>query len=101
MAYEMRISDWSSDVCSSDLNMRRGRLETVVDRDVASRIGKDADRVESHPVGIPSPAGRPQERVRFQLLARFEVHNDSVIHAFNPLVELGRASCTDSVCQYV
>src|SRR3546814_2280315 len=25
-AYEMRISDWSSDVCSSDLVMRRGRV---------------------------------------------------------------------------
>src|SRR3546814_16270869 len=24
-AYEMRISDWSSDVCSSDLRARRGR----------------------------------------------------------------------------
>src|SRR3546814_5020846 len=24
-AYEMRISDWSSDVCSSDLQMRRQR----------------------------------------------------------------------------
>src|SRR3546814_11409243 len=24
-AYEMRISDWSSDVCSSDLALRRGR----------------------------------------------------------------------------
>src|SRR3546814_1890097 len=24
-AYEMRISDWSSDVCSSDLQARRGR----------------------------------------------------------------------------
>src|SRR3546814_5753556 len=26
-AYEMRISDWSSDVCSSDLVPRRGKLE--------------------------------------------------------------------------
>src|SRR3546814_5424046 len=25
-AYEMRISDWSSDVCSSDLPQRQGRL---------------------------------------------------------------------------
>src|SRR3546814_4855315 len=25
-AYEMRISDWSSDVCSSDLPLRRGRV---------------------------------------------------------------------------
>src|SRR3546814_2817518 len=26
-AYEMRISDWSSDVCSSDLSFRRSALE--------------------------------------------------------------------------
>src|SRR3546814_5589757 len=26
-AYEMRISDWSSDVCSSDLVSQRGRLQ--------------------------------------------------------------------------
>src|SRR3546814_15102177 len=26
-AYEMRISDWSSDVCSSDLGTRRGKTE--------------------------------------------------------------------------
>src|SRR3546814_19007196 len=25
-AYEMRISDWSSDVCSSDLDVRKGRV---------------------------------------------------------------------------
>src|SRR3546814_7711004 len=25
-AYEMRISDWSSDVCSSDLNLRKGQV---------------------------------------------------------------------------
>src|SRR3546814_10541346 len=31
-AYEMRISDWSSDVCSSDL--RRKAVETFVDRHV-------------------------------------------------------------------
>src|SRR3546814_7159113 len=33
-AYEMRISDWSSDVCSSDLGMReghRGLLTTITD----------------------------------------------------------------------
>src|SRR3546814_6305688 len=27
-AYEMRISDWSSDVCSSDLPLAAGRIET-------------------------------------------------------------------------
>src|SRR3546814_3484400 len=29
-AYEMRISDWSSDVCSSDLSARRNRDEETV-----------------------------------------------------------------------
>src|SRR3546814_7156336 len=31
-AYEMRISDWSSDVCSSDLHSRHGRAGFVVPR---------------------------------------------------------------------
>src|SRR3546814_2964762 len=30
-AYELRISDWSSDVCSSDLQMRRGLIGLVRD----------------------------------------------------------------------
>src|SRR3546814_3129626 len=38
-AYEMRISDWSSDVCSSDLNLT-GMIETM-------RAGQDAVRSEA------------------------------------------------------
>src|SRR3546814_17710463 len=34
----MRISDWSSDVCSSDLCRRRFGAEVTADRDEASRI---------------------------------------------------------------
>src|SRR3546814_3391622 len=30
-AYEMRISDWSSDVCSSDLHPACGAIEPVID----------------------------------------------------------------------
>src|SRR3546814_9025034 len=41
-AYEMRISDWSSDVCSSDL----GRQARLVDRqDAEARRGVYGDRV--------------------------------------------------------
>src|SRR3546814_2313478 len=35
-AYELRISDWSSDVCSSDLN-RQWPPRRIVDRDVPAR----------------------------------------------------------------
>src|SRR3546814_2794140 len=52
-AYEMRISDWSSDVCSSDLPLKRRRLtgeaavEQRVDRglDVQLRLD-DADLLQ-------------------------------------------------------
>src|SRR3546814_10123865 len=50
-AYEMRISDWSSDVCSSDLIVGhlteilvaaadRGRGQIVVEHDLAEGIGQ-------------------------------------------------------------
>src|SRR3546814_8507180 len=40
-AYEMRISDWSSDVCSSDLNQRLGvvgLVEITADRFLVRRL---------------------------------------------------------------
>src|SRR3546814_2279148 len=49
-AYEMRISDWSSDVCSSDLNDRGCRARVVRDvRELAraqERHGRDGDDAE-------------------------------------------------------
>src|SRR3546814_8093545 len=36
-AYEMRISDWSSDVCSSDLN--RGDVELVAAKSIRRHVG--------------------------------------------------------------
>src|SRR3546814_3755447 len=36
-AYEMRISDWSSDVCSSDLVIVAGRRQEALDRAIAGR----------------------------------------------------------------
>src|SRR3546814_2319690 len=57
-AYEMRISDWSSDVCSSDLFHARGRIlavDEIPDRPdlVPDRAGEHAlalDLVEPHQV---------------------------------------------------
>src|SRR3546814_5279847 len=43
-AYEMRISDWSSDVCSSDLDPNfdvDGRLADGIGRDLAVRLDGD------------------------------------------------------------
>src|SRR3546814_17733976 len=73
MAYEMRISDWSSDVCASDL--QRGVLAPAFDQDRArafqrgpgvghALVGIDEGRGE-----VPGHAGRVGEQAvgqRFQ-----------------------------------
>src|SRR3546814_6446756 len=39
----MRISDWSSDVCSSDLFLE---LEEIIDREIERRPGRERGRVD-------------------------------------------------------
>src|SRR3546814_4395484 len=79
-AYEMRISDWSSDVCSSDL--------PFVHRAV-------------HPVGRPATL-RSIVKPSFSSRA---VRYRSVSCSWKPisakLNKIGRASCRERVCQYV
>src|SRR3546814_2707094 len=93
-AYEMRISDWSSDVCSSD-------LERLADH-VAAHVGEFRELhvlvgvVPLHPLG-PALQGGDLVRVRYALVGR-------VPAALEPtplVVEIGRASCRERVCQYV
>src|SRR3546814_16778486 len=83
----MRISDWSSDVCSSDL-LAPGFPERAAIGGVALRILRD---------GLcPGPDCRVQ----------------ALVYSSSPLVqgragridaqmEIGRASCRERVCQYV
>src|SRR3546814_1700446 len=71
-AYEMRISDWSSDVCSSDLDPggdkqiedgADGKAADQADRHVALRVlglfGRGRNRVEAH---ISEEDRRSEER---------------------------------------
>src|SRR3546814_1855483 len=86
-AYEMRISDWSSDVCSSDL----GRLAYLADPgafDADSLVGDqlaevaDGDMVD---VRRLVPGDGQQARHRHPAVPQ----------------QIGRASCRERVCQYV
>src|SRR3546814_12866527 len=121
-AYEMRISDWSSDVCSSDLSDRldhaqalaagRGnRLRSGPRSDVQLRAGAQDEPVRGRSgarrsgVGEEkSPAGKPRsdgERYDYaahaQWIGRGPVHAIGVRHPR----EIGRASCRERVGQYV
>src|SRR3546814_594331 len=51
-AYELRISDWSSDVCSSDLTIAVRRVRTA------------ARRARSHPIALGSRRAWPLPHVR-------------------------------------
>src|SRR3546814_6711903 len=53
-AYEMRISDWSSDVCSSDL---LARLDIDANGDLAARFRGEA------PLGMGEVAGDEREQI--------------------------------------
>src|SRR3546814_10200150 len=68
-AYEMRISDWSSDVCSSDLNQHGHGYGGIDDAGAAEqgdqqvgrqRRGQDVDQVVAQQDGAEQP--RSEER---------------------------------------
>src|SRR3546814_5688649 len=61
-AYEMRISDWSSDVCSSDLRILSDADAALAERRKLVKITGDATRKEfdAQQAGFPS-TGRVRE----------------------------------------
>src|SRR3546814_7256612 len=83
-AYEMRISDWSSDVCSSDL-FRLDRGDTLA----AGRVRCVTDQRSSVAVPETDRGGGVITR------AGHQPHRQPV--GF----EIGRASCREKGCQYV
>src|SRR3546814_14100508 len=92
-AYEMRISDWSSDVCSSDLRaawLANRDARARPDRELQSRREGNRRRrraVERPPLDPPAPGDQARLAVGGEAVARDQ--------------EIGRASCRERVCQYV
>src|SRR3546814_6676690 len=76
-AYEMRISDWSSDVCSSDLGVTRNPL--------------------ADPGILGIQAGSSLAVVVAIYVFDVSTLSSYVWFAF----QIGRASCRERVCQYV
>src|SRR3546814_1019785 len=71
-AYEMRISDWSSDVCSSDL-MGHAFQDTIMDTLIRYR----------------------------RMQGNNTLWQPGTDHAGIATQKIGRASCRERVCQYV
>src|SRR3546814_5497794 len=89
-AYELRISDWSSDVCSSDLR------QAATGRSAYGGRGSDMTMTLTILTAIALSAvpilllciGDPKRR-------RSAEKNS------NGMAKIGRASCRERVCQYV
>src|SRR3546814_20236842 len=114
----MRISDWSSDVCSSDLNASGGKVAKVdriewlyiPDPNTAMNalISGEIDYYENPPADLV-PILKQAEGVRVETLD--PLGNQGMLR-FNHLhppfdklqlrqAEIGSASCRERVCQYV
>src|SRR3546814_9974255 len=90
-AYERRISDWSSDVCSSDLFATDTNVVRAVGEIGGPLVDLGREQIDLSLGCVSSVAGHaplcvdPDERIHFAV----EVH------------QIGRASCRERVCQYV
>src|SRR3546814_12445310 len=100
----MRISDWSSDVCSSDLNLNTTPASTVTRNAAAGTIkGLDLDLVVK-------PVKWFDVAVKYTYLdAEYDSYTDPTLGDLSNSrfpnspqhQQIGGASCRGGVCQYV
>src|SRR3546814_10634408 len=101
-AYEMRISEWSSDVCSSDLSGERltpARLRALPD-DAPLIVRDDGGRL----IRLPAARVKPILATLIELYDEQPLQKDGSLRLprwSGVLPELGRASCRETGCQYV
>src|SRR3546814_10415123 len=97
----MRISDWSSDVCSSDLNTPDGVGQGVCALYADERTSDAArEQVEAlmQPLGL---AEWLKDETQFNLVTALSGCGPAYLFRFIDALEIGRASCRERVCQYV
>src|SRR3546814_13794420 len=116
-AYELRIRDWSSDVCSSDL-LDIGKRDTLIVFDYRRyqtdvvEFARQAEARGAHVVLFTDPWMSPiAEIADVVIIASVEVDSpyDSLAPAVaqiealvaHAVVQIGRAPCRERVCQHV
>src|SRR3546814_9974387 len=123
-AYEMRISDWSSDVCSSDLHLivvsslaaREPHLSSYAASKRAGEIAAREVFAGRLTIVRPSVIYGPGDR---ETLAIFKLAGQTLVPSVGKgtgrialihvsdaadvlaALQIGRASCRERVCQYV
>src|SRR3546814_16106719 len=122
-AYEVRISDWSSDVCSSDLDGVEPSVSTVIDGVVIGRSAasffdfNDIERIEvlrgpqgtlfgknSSAGALNVVTGKPDlYDSSLEASASYGTFDDVRLKATGSVVldQIGRAACRERVCRDV
>src|SRR3546814_2946716 len=105
-AYEMRISDWSSDVCSSDL-LFTPEMAGQLDRDrprAATALAPESENIVLAKVREAAAAAGLWVHIGSLGLkdeGGKRWRNRSFIIDGAGAIQIGRASCRERVCQYV
>src|SRR3546814_12933683 len=102
----MRISDWSSDVCSSDLRLEAAGLKAVptgIDHGTITAVAPDFVMEVTTLRRDVSTDGRRATVAFTDDWREDAARRDFTFNALsaNPVTEIGRASCRERVCQYV
>src|SRR3546814_14877760 len=103
-AYEMRISDWSSDVCSSDLGRQQhhGRVEGR--RGLLHQVEQHPDQHGQREQVVPALLDHVEDARQFLAGQAVEVVAGRVgvdLQEQPEIEQIGRASCRERVCKYV
>src|SRR3546814_8176532 len=96
-AYEMRISDWSSDVCSSDLAYPSWYTEGFAELYSTIRFMDDGS---FHVGDVPQSRGAALDFLPDIPLERL-FDTKASLNDIQRYQEIGRASCRERVCQSV
>src|SRR3546814_18780999 len=100
----MRISDWSSDVCSSDLIEAAG-VEAVIPAKVNRRNPAPHDRTKYKWRNLIERLFNKLKNWR-RVATRYDKTKESylgfvALASVKLWIKIGRASCREGVCQYV
>src|SRR3546814_12036705 len=114
-AYEMRISDWSSDVCSSDLHWKQSQklgvdANLLLSKRWETGIGDIGFLIEGSYTDLnflDSSRNVAQAILSRNVAGLGTIRYPSFVNItyttadrYRPSVPIGRASCRDRVCQY-
>src|SRR3546814_6822244 len=95
-AYEVRISDWSSDVCSSDLRREDPQAPDSGPHDEMEALRAEIEQLRADALRERADLDNQRKRMSRELETARRFANERLLTD-----QIGRASCRERVCQYV